>query len=80
MASKERRAQGALKLRQAMAGGGWSQMDVACSAGQAAAVGYGGNKPEIGQVIVHGFVIDERWFSILPIAKLLDAVFNGYLN
>jgi hypothetical protein len=37
--------------------------------GQAAAVGNGGDEPQVGEVVMHGFVHNECLLGIIPIAK-----------
>lgn len=54
-------------------------MDASSSTSQATAIGNGGNKPQVGEIVIHGFAHNERWLLILPIAKLFGGVFNGHL-
>ena len=59
MALKERHAERSFKLRQAMAGRRGREVHVLGGAGQAAAVGNGGDEAQVRQVIALGFVSIE---------------------
>ncbi len=66
---KKRNAQGGLKLRQSMTGRRGRQMDARGSTGQTATFGNRSDEPQIGKIVVHGFVQNECLVGILPIAK-----------
>ena len=59
MAGEERHAEGGFKLRQPVAGRGRRQMHLFGGTGQAAGIGDGGDKPQVREVVAHGFVHNE---------------------
>jgi hypothetical protein len=61
MAGKKRHAERRFELSQPVAGGRRREVNARCRTGQAAAVGNRGNEPQIGQVVIHGFVHNECW-------------------
>ena len=69
MAGKKWHPQCRLKLGKPMAGRRWRQMDARGSTGQTATFGNRSDEPQIGKIVVHGFVQNECLVGILPIAK-----------
>jgi len=60
VAGEERHAKAGFKLGQPVAGRGAGEMDACGGTSQAAAVGNGGDQPQIRKVVIHGFAHNER--------------------
>jgi hypothetical protein len=78
MAGKQRHAEGGFELRQPVAGRGGGEMHQLGGTGQAAGIGDGGNQPQVGEIVAHGFVQNECSLEIIPIVLAANGVFNGF--